>query len=98
MSESTHPSKTGGIIIGVITLLLLVGFVIYLAITYHQKTGLFRNYEPNLSAGLVQAQPNSLYVPMTPKTKAKRDALVNAALKKLQTRRSLTAPTPGPST
>lgn len=82
------PSKAGPIVVGVLVLIALIGWIVYLYISHKNQTGLFAPFTPTLAAGLVQPVPNSRYVPLTPEQIIKRDQLIQAALDKIQTMRT----------
>lgn len=88
---TTKPNRAF-IIIGIVLIVALIGYGIWLYISYRNKTGFFRPFTPTLSNGLTTPVPAAqANQPLTPEVKAKRDAMIQRALDKLQNLRALNA-------
>lgn len=73
-------SKTPGIVIGVLLILVLVGYFIWIIVSSQNKTGFFKPYVPKLGPGLVKQVPDEKFVPFDAESERKRDELVVNAL------------------
>lgn len=73
-------SNTVFVIVGIITIIILIAFGIWLYYSYKNNTGFFEPFAPTLGPDLQPSSPAGQFVPLTPDAVSKKTTMLNKTI------------------